>query len=67
MVLNKSQARQLRDGEGSGGIDIGRAINEAFSKVYVMMSGEKVGDLTTKRVKNNINANSYSRIRAYGG
>lgn len=70
MVLNKSQARQYRDGE-SGGTDVSgvvaKAVNQAMSKVYVMMSGEKVGDLTTKRVKRNINANSYSRMRALGG
>lgn len=69
MVLNKSQARQMRDGEG--GMDIGgivaSAVNQAISRVNVMMSGEKVGDLTTKRVKRNINANSYSRQRALGG
>ena len=69
MVLNKSQARQLRD--GSNGTDISgavaSAVTAAMSKVYVMMSGEKVGDLTTKRIKRNINANSYSRMRALGG
>ena len=69
MVLNKSQARQLRD--GSNGTDINSAVasavTAAMSKVYVMMSGEKVGDLTTKRIKRNINANSYSRMRALGG
>lgn len=70
MVLNKSQARQFRDGEtdySTIGSMIGDAVSAAMSKVYVMMSGEKVGDLTTRRVKNNINASSYSRLRAYGG
>lgn len=70
MVLNKSQARQFRDGEG-GGFDVGSAINNAvasaMSKVYVMMNGDKVGDLTTKRVRKNINANSYNKLRAMGG
>lgn len=70
LVMNKSQARQYRDGD-NGGLDVGglvaSAVSQAMSKVYVMMSGEKVGDLTTKRVNRNINASSYNRIRALGG
>lgn len=69
MVLNKSQARRYRDGEqaAGNGTDMVKALADALSKVLILMDGDKVGDLTTKRVKNNINANSYSRIRAYGG
>ena len=73
MVLTKSQARKYRDGEGGGtdyaviGAMISDSINKAFKKVNVLMSGEKVGDLTTKRVNRNVNANSYSRQKAYGG
>lgn len=70
MVLTKSQARKFRDGE-SGGFDINAAINNAvtaaMSKVYVMLNGDKVGDLTTKRIKKNINASSYNKLRALGG
>lgn len=72
MVLSASQARRYRDGEmnadyGIIGEMIGAAIEGAMGRVMVMMSGEKVGDLTTKRVKNNINASSFSRVRALGG
>ena len=71
-ILNASQAREFREGEN--GIDyaiissmIGESVNRAFKKVNVLMSGEKVGDLTTRRVRRNLNASSYSRQRAYGG
>lgn len=71
-ILNASQAREFREGES--GIDyaiissmIGESVNRAFKKVNVLMSGEKVGDLTTRRVRRNLNASSYSRQRAYGG
>lgn len=71
MVLNKSQARQFRDGTGGGmaGLDgaVYSAVNKAMKKVNVMMSGEKVGDLTTKRINRNINASTYNKIRAMGG
>ena len=73
MVLTKSQARKYREGHGGGtdyvaiGEMISESIDRAFKKVNVLMSGEKVGDLTTKRVNRNVNANSYSRQRAYGG
>lgn len=70
MVLTKSQARQYREGNGSG-TDVSGAINNAvanaMSKVYVMMNGDKVGDLTTKRVRKNINTRSYNKLRAMGG
>lgn len=72
MVLNQSQARRYRDGDtgtsaGQIAHTVGRAVKEAMKEVKVMMSGEKVGDLTTKRVRNNINAKSYSRVRGFGG
>lgn len=71
-ILNASQARKYREGEsGSDYVIIsemiGGAVNRAFKKVNVLMSGEKVGDLTTRRVRRNLNASSYSRQRAYGG
>lgn len=70
MVLTKSQARQFRDGVSGGGISgdaLASAVEAAMSRVYVMLSGEKVGDLTTRRIKKNINASSYARMRALGG
>ena len=72
MVLTKSQARQYREGNigGGGGVDgtmVAAAVEAAMSRVYVMMSGEKVGDLTTRRIKKNLNASSYARMRALGG
>lgn len=71
IVLNQSQARRYREGEGysDGGAAYAasRAVKDALKEVKVMMSGEKVGDLTTKRVKHNINASSYAVQKAYGG
>ena len=73
IVLNKSRARKYREGQG-GEVNydtiaeiVSVAVGNAIGKVNVLMSGEKVGDLTTKRVKNNINASSTSRVRALGG
>ena len=43
------------------------ALITAMNRVNVYMSGEKVGDLTTKRVRNNINESSHARLRSYGG
>jgi len=71
IVLNQSQARRYRDGEGysDGGAAYAarRAVKESLKDVKVMMSGEKVGDLTTRRVQRNINASSYAVQKAYGG
>ena len=71
MVLTASQARKYRDGEDSNYVGMSQivatAVNAAMSKVYVMLNGDKVGDLTSKRVNRNINASSYSRLRAMGG
>lgn len=73
MVLTASQARRYKEGQG-GEVSYDKiaevvavAVSDAVGKVNVLMSGEKVGDLTTRRVKNNINASSYSRLRAMGG
>lgn len=72
-ILNASRAREYREGQGNG-LDyaqvasiVGHEVRKAMERVSVNMSGEKVGDLTTKRVKNNINASSYSKLRAKGG
>lgn len=72
MVLSASRARKYRDGESDMNYEavgeiVGSSIERAFKKVNVLMSGDKVGDLTTKRVRRNINAQSFSRVRAYGG
>ena len=69
MVLTKSQARKYRDGEGAYniGADIGAEIRAAMGRINVLLNGEKVGDLTTRRIDKNITANSYSRLRAMGG
>ena len=69
-VLTAREADQWRKGgmnaEQVAGM-ISDAIEESMSKIAVMMSGEKVGDLTTKRVRNNIKAYDYARTRAMGG
>lgn len=69
MVLTKSQARKYRDGEGAYniGADIGAEIRAAMGRINVLLNGEKVGDLTTRRIDKNITASSYSRLRAMGG
>lgn len=43
------------------------ALITAMNRVGVYMSGDKVGDLTTRRVKNNINEASHARMRSMGG
>ena len=72
MVLTASQARRYRDGSGSLdyaviGDMIGSSIERAMGRVNVLLSGDKVGDLTTRRIKRNINAQSASVIRGMGG
>ena len=71
IVLNQSQARRYREGEGSSdrgvAYGVGRAVKEAFKETKVLMSGEKVGDLTTRRVQRNMNASNYAVQKAYGG
>ena len=67
MVLTKSQARKLRDGEYSEPGMSGTELLEAIRQIKILMNGDKVADLTTKRTRKNINAQSYSRVRAYGG
>ena len=70
-ILNASQARRYREGHGNGVEDlayiVAASVNKAMSLVNVLMSGDKVGDITTKRVNKNINASNRSRVRAYGG
>ena len=68
-VLTKREAENYRRARGSADIyqAVDNAVESAMSKVFVMMNGEKVGDLTTKRVRKNINASSYNKLRAMGG
>lgn len=70
MVLNQSRAREYRDSE-SESVNIpsiiAQSVNESMKRVNFLLNGDKVADLTTKRTKRNINAQTYSRQRAYGG
>ena len=72
-VLNASRARKYRNNETEVSSAetvaeiVGSAVKEAFKHANVLMSGEKVGDLTTKRVRRNINARTFARTRAFGG
>ena len=70
-VLTASQARH---GEGEGSADpfavaaaVGGAVKKAMRDIGVYIDGNKAGDMTTKRVQGNINAESYAKKRAYGG
>lgn len=58
----------------SGGMDyealgsmVGDSIERAFSKVGIYMSGNRVADLTTRRMRGNINEETNARQRAMGG
>ena len=68
-VLTATEARRNSESVDYAVIGemIAGSVENAMSKVYVMLNGDKVGDLTTKRVRNNVNAQSYSRLRALGG
>ena len=70
-VLTASQARH---GEGEGSADpfavaaaVGGAVKKAMGDIGVYIDGNKAGDMTTKRVQGNINAENYAKKRAYGG
>ena len=74
MVLTASQARRYREGEAGGTVDtaalasaVGGAVKKAAKEIAVNIDGRKAGDMTTERVKENINAESYARVRALGG
>lgn len=70
MVLNQSQARRYRDGDKESiniPAVIAQSVKESMKQVNFLLNGDKVADLTTKRTRKNINAQSQSRIRAYGG
>ena len=68
-VLTASQARQSGgdvDYEVIAGM-IGTEIKSAFDRLGVYLYGDKVGDMTSRRVDKNIRAKSYAVQRAMGG
>lgn len=71
LLLNQSQARRYRDGEsgGSGNIPamIARSVKESMKRVNFVMDKGKVADFTWERTNRNIRAQSYSKVKAYGG
>ena len=66
-VLTKSQSRQAMNAAGSNDRITVAEMRDMLKQVKILMDGNKVADLTTKRTRKNINAQSYSRVRAYGG
>lgn len=69
-VLTASQARHMNDenmGYEQVAQMIGDKINSAFDKLGVFMYGDRVGDMTSKRVGKNIRTKDYSKLRAMGG
>lgn len=66
-VLTKRQNENRRKASGMDPVAFEDALIEAMSKVGIYMGPEKVGDLTSKRTRANINNESRSRQRAYGG
>lgn len=66
-VLTKRQNENRRKASGMDPVAFEDALIEAMSKVGIYMGPEKVGDLTSKRTRANINNETRSRQRAYGG
>ena len=68
-VLTKSENEARRGGMSARELSstMEDALITAMEQVAVYMSGNKVGNLTTKTVKSNINSENYSRQRAMGG
>ena len=68
-IITASENAQRRNGASADEFAeaMESALITAMNRVGVYMSGEKVGDLTTRRVKNNINEASHSRLRSLGG
>lgn len=72
LLLNQSQARRYRDDETGGGVAnipaiVARSVKESMRRVNFMLNGDKVADFTWKPTNKNIKAQSYSKVRAYGG
>jgi len=66
-VLTKRQNENRRKASGMDATAFEDALMAAFEKVGIYMGPEKVADITTKRTRANINNESRSRQRAYGG
>lgn len=66
-VLTKRQNENRRKNTGMDATAFEDALIAAFEKVGIYMGPEKVADITTKRTRANINNESRSRQRAYGG
>ena len=68
-VITAEENARRRNGAGADEFAeaMESALVAAMNRVGVYMSGEKVGDLTTRRVKNNINEASHARMRSMGG
>jgi hypothetical protein len=68
-VITAEENARRRNGAGADEFAeaMESALITAMNRVGVYMSGEKVGDLTTRRVKNNINEASHARMRSMGG
>lgn len=68
-ILTKSENESRRRGGNSEAFAeaMEDALVSAMEKVNILMSGEKVADLTTKRVNKNISASGFSRTRGMGG
>lgn len=66
-VLTKRQNENRRKNTGMDATAFEDALMEAFEKVGIYMGPEKVADITTKRTRANINNESRSRQKAYGG
>ena len=72
MVLTKSQARKYRDGGGDvdyGVISqmIGDSLERAMNRVKVLLDGNKVGDMTTRRTNKNIRRRETAVLHGMGG
>jgi hypothetical protein len=67
IITKEDNAARVAMDYAAVGNMIGIAIEDAMGKMYIAMSGERVGDLTTKQVRHNINAGSFSRMRSMGG
>lgn len=70
-ILTPSQARQ-NGNNGNADYEyvaemIGTEIRAAFDRLGVYLYGDKVGDMTSRRVDKNIRAKSYAVQRAMGG
>lgn len=69
-ILTAAENRERLNGgmdyEALGSM-VGDSIERAFSKVGIYMSGNRVADLTTRRMRGNINEETNARQRAMGG